>query len=71
MEEDRLATNLGPDQADDLEADVVAALPQQPKRRFVGRRAAEKAAMATTGASNTNIEENSAVQGTHMIYLKG
>jgi hypothetical protein len=60
MEEDRLATNLGPETSDSLDADTPAA-PKQPKRRFVGRRAAEAA--TATNAPNGSIEESTAIQG--------
>jgi 2-(3-amino-3-carboxypropyl)histidine synthase len=60
MEEDRAATNLGPDVSESLEIEVTSA-PKQPKRRFVGRRAAEKA--ATTNAPNGSIEESTTIQG--------
>jgi hypothetical protein len=60
MEEDRLATNLGPEDAEILQTEATSA-PRQPKRRFVGRRAAEAA--ATTNAPNGSIEESTAIQG--------
>jgi 2-(3-amino-3-carboxypropyl)histidine synthase len=60
MEEDRKATNLGPGISEILETEITSA-PKQPKRRFVGRRAAEKAAPATT--PNGSIEESAAIQG--------
>ncbi|KAF1991703.1 diphthamide biosynthesis protein 1 [Aulographum hederae CBS 113979] len=58
MEEDRLATNLGPDD-DSLNAETPAPA-KTPKRRFVGRRAA--AENATQQPSNGSIEESGAVQ---------
>lgn len=60
MEEDRLATNLGPAAVDDIESEVTSPA-KQPKRRFVGRKAAEKAASNTD--ANGSIEESSAIQG--------
>jgi 2-(3-amino-3-carboxypropyl)histidine synthase len=60
MEEDRLQTNLGPDIGADLESEVTAT-PKQPKRRFIGRRAAEKAIQSSS--ANESIEESGAVQG--------
>lgn len=60
MEEDRIATNLGPDEPEALNADVTLAT-KVPKRRFVGRRAAEKT--ATSSTPNDSIEESTAVQG--------
>jgi hypothetical protein len=65
MEEDRLATNLGPEVSEGLDADIPAA-PKQPKRRFVGRRAAEAAA-TTTNAPNGSIEESTAIQGVKFL----
>jgi 2-(3-amino-3-carboxypropyl)histidine synthase len=60
MEEDRLSTNIGPDTTQDLETEITSP-PKQPKRRFVGRKAAEKAASSVT--TDGNIEESSAIQG--------
>jgi 2-(3-amino-3-carboxypropyl)histidine synthase len=60
MEEDRLATNLGPEDAETLQTEATPAS-KQPKRRFVGRRTVEAA--ATTNAPNSSIEENTAIQG--------
>jgi hypothetical protein len=56
MEEDREASNLGPDIQEDK--NFVA---KQPKRRFVGRKSlANKSGPADVGAS---IEDGNAVQG--------
>ena len=41
MEEDRTATNLGPEVDEGITEEPVA-VPKQPKRRFVGRKTAEK-----------------------------
>jgi hypothetical protein len=41
MEEDRLETNLGPLVEEDLQPDLKPS-PRQPRRRFVGRKAAEQ-----------------------------
>jgi len=60
MEEDRIATNLGPT----AHLDVVPepeTLPKTPKRRFVGRRAADAAAQ--NKASQDGIEDAGAIQG--------
>jgi len=59
MEEDRLASNLGPDHSD--LAGEHDTQPKLPKRRFVGRRAVEAAAQknGVTGS----IEDSGAVQG--------
>lgn len=63
MEEDRAATNLGPD-IDENIAEEPAAVPKQPKRRFVGRKTVEKAAAGEQHAdANANIEDSSAIQG--------
>jgi hypothetical protein len=69
MEEDRAATNLGPLVDDALREDPVAP-PKQPKRRFVGKRTAEKAA-GKTSDPNANIEDSSAIQGviSHSLYM--
>ena len=63
MEDDRALVDLGI--AADLEEvqNSQNAL-KQPKRRFVGRRAAaEAAAKSTAGEPNTSVEESGAVQG--------
>jgi 2-(3-amino-3-carboxypropyl)histidine synthase len=60
MEEDRLATNLGPNLDDQLESEVPAAA-RQPKRRFIGRRAADQATQNKTG--DGSIEDSGAIQG--------
>ncbi|KAL1623733.1 Diphthamide biosynthesis protein 1 [Diplodia seriata] len=62
MEEDRAATNLGPTPAEELNGEPSIA-PKQPKKRFVGRRAAESAAAAKAKADpNANIEDSGAIQ---------
>ena len=60
MEEDRAATNLGPTAEDEFNNEVPAA-PKQPKRRFVGRKTAERATGKTD--PNANIEDSGAIQG--------
>jgi len=60
MEEDRIVTNLGPT----AHLDVVPepeTLPKTPKRRFVGRRAADAAAQ--NKPSQDGIEDAGAIQG--------
>ncbi|KAL1635621.1 Diphthamide biosynthesis protein 1 [Neofusicoccum ribis] len=62
MEEDRAATNLGPTVEEDLNGEYSVA-PKQPKKRFVGRRAAESAAAAKAKVDpNANIEDSGAIQ---------
>ncbi|KAK0609199.1 Diphthamide biosynthesis protein 1 [Lasiodiplodia hormozganensis] len=62
MEEDRAATNLGPTPEEELSGEPNIA-PKQPKKRFVGRRAAESAAAAKAKADpNANIEDSGAIQ---------
>lgn len=58
MEQDRLETNLGPAQEVAQETPVVAKVP---KKRFVGRRTAEKA--EKDGAVAGSIEDSGAIQG--------
>jgi len=65
MEEDRALADLGPDlpvAADNH--DGAATLPKQPKRRFIGRRAADAKAAAKAEAGGGAIEDTGAVQGT-------
>lgn len=63
MEEDRAIADLGPDVSAELNGDDDA-VKKTPKRRFIGRRAADAkaAAKAETNGSD-NIEGNGAVQG--------
>lgn len=60
MEDDRAQANLGP--VTDAEPDAGATeKPKQPKKRFVGRRAAEKVEIQPD--SNGVIEDSGAIQG--------
>lgn len=61
MEDDRAATNLGPEVEEGI-AEEPQAVPKQPRRRFVGRKTADKAVEATSDP-NANIEDSSAIQG--------
>jgi len=61
MEDDRAATNLGPSAEDGITEEPIA-VPKQPKRRFVGRKTAEKVAGKPAGP-NANIEDSGAIQG--------
>lgn len=61
MEEDRTATNLGPEVDEGITEEPVA-VPRQPKRRFVGRKTAEKNGEQQADP-NANIEDSSAIQG--------
>lgn len=66
MEEDRAVADLGPDVATNTtdihgDADTVS---KTPKRRFIGRKAADaKAAARAAEGGNASIEETGAVQG--------
>ncbi|KAH7090533.1 diphthamide biosynthesis protein 1 [Paraphoma chrysanthemicola] len=60
MEDDRAATNLGPEIDEEI-SEQPAAVPKQPKRRFVGRKTAEKV-NGEAADSNSNIEDSSAIQ---------
>jgi 2-(3-amino-3-carboxypropyl)histidine synthase len=64
MEEDRAATKLGPSTEDGIPEEPTP-VQRQPKRRFVGRRTAEKAADAPKDP-NANIEDSSAIQGVRL-----
>jgi hypothetical protein len=66
MEEDREATNLGPD-VDEAITGEPAAMPKQPKRRFVGRKTAEKS--GEPADPNANIEDSSAIQGVRCLLM--
>ena len=72
MEEDRAIADLGPDIPADLDGEDVAAEEKKPKRRFIGRRAADaKAAAKAEENGSGGIEESGAVQGavSHKIQL--
>lgn len=60
MEVDRSKANLGPGAGAELDVEVIEK-PKQPKRRFVGRRTAEKAEKQPS--SNGTIEDSCAIQG--------
>jgi hypothetical protein len=66
MEEDRAATNLGPEVDEGISEEPTVA-PKQPRRRFVGRKTA-----GTTGEQqadpNANIEDSSAIQGVRHLF---
>jgi hypothetical protein len=69
MEEDRLATNLGPTADFDIipEPQVVT---KQPKRRFVGRKAAEELAQKASGESKTDAEASTSIEGIQTLHLR-
>jgi len=73
MESDRQQADLGPVESADLNGDT-APEPRQPKKRFVGRRAAAERA-AAKGQTDGGIEDSNAVQGAAYIrcslYLCG
>ena len=60
MENDRAETNLGADADAEIGATTIEK-PKQPKKRFVGRRAAEQAEKQSS--SNGTIENSGAIQG--------
>jgi 2-(3-amino-3-carboxypropyl)histidine synthase len=62
MEDDREATNLGPEIVIPLN-EATKSESVQPKRRFVGQRAAAKKAPANNGT----IEESDAIQGSYFF----
>lgn len=69
MEDDRAATNLGPD-VDQGIVEESPSVPKQPKRRFVGRKTAEKASGQPLDP-NANIEDSSAIQGVRSPHTHG
>lgn len=64
MEDDRAATNLGPGVEDGISEEPIVA-PKQPKRRFVGRKTADKGDQIVD--PNANIEDTSAIQGVRRL----
>ena len=64
MEEDRAQTNLGEGQDAELES-LVTGKPKQPKKRFVGRKAAERAGKQPH--VDGTIEDSGAVQGMQLF----
>lgn len=73
MEEDRAIADLGPDVSAELNGDDET-VKRTPKRRFIGRRAADAqaAARAATGSnsnSNGTIEDSGAVQGASQLHV--
>jgi 2-(3-amino-3-carboxypropyl)histidine synthase len=66
MEDDRAATNLGPETDPGMPEEAVP-VPKQPKRRFVGRKTAEKTSDQQADP-NANIEDSSAIQGVRNPY---
>ncbi|EON67988.1 diphthamide biosynthesis protein 1 [Coniosporium apollinis CBS 100218] len=60
MEEDRAAANLGPAVGDNMSGEAAVAS-KQPKKRFVGRRAAAERA-ASNADPNATIEDSGAIQ---------
>lgn len=62
-EEDRAVADLGPEVSADLNGDA-STIEKKPKRRFIGRKAAdEKAAARAEQNGNNMIEDSGAVQG--------
>jgi hypothetical protein len=65
MEDDRAATNLGPEVDEGISEEPTVA-PKQPRKRFVGRKTAEKAGEQQADP-NANIEDSSAIQGVRRL----
>lgn len=66
MEDDRAATNLGPEVEEGISEEPVT-VQKQPKRRFVGRRTADKTGQPQPTDPNANIEDSSAIQGVRRL----
>jgi hypothetical protein len=66
MESDREQADLGPTIPEDINGDTVPE-PRQPKKRFIGRRAAAERA-AGKGQTDGGIEDSNAVQGAAIVY---
>ena len=65
MEEDRAATDIGPAVSAELNGDPEP-VEKKPKRRFIGRKAAEAKAAAKAeqnGGDAANLEDSGAIQG--------
>lgn len=67
MEEDRAIADLGPDVSTDIHGEDEAA-EKKPKRRFIGRRAADADAAARAQENGAGIEDSGAVQGLYHTY---
>lgn len=71
MEEDREASNLGGSQPAEIAEDIngdADAVEKKPKRRFIGRKAAEAKAAARAEQNGGTIEDSGAVQGAAHHY---
>lgn len=71
MEEDRAIADLGPEIPADLTGEDESAK-KTPKRRFIGRRAADAKAAAkgeAQGKENGTIEDSGAVQGADYSFI--
>jgi 2-(3-amino-3-carboxypropyl)histidine synthase len=62
MEEDRAIADLGPEVSADLNGEAES-IERKPKRRFIGRRAADAKAAAKAQENGSGIEDSGAVQG--------
>lgn len=62
MEQDRQQADIS---TPELDGETIAAT-KQPKKRFIGRRAAAEKA-AAKGDSNGGIEDSGAIQGSHLV----
>ena len=67
MEEDRAIADLGPDVSTEMDGEPEAA-EKKPKRRFIGRRAADAKAAAKAQENGGGIEDSGAVQGASYIF---
>ena len=62
MEEDRAIADLGPDVSTEINAEEEA-VEKKPKRRFIGRKAADAKAAAKAQEVGGGIEDSGAIQG--------
>ncbi len=69
MEEDRAQSDLGI-AADIEQAQSPTPVQKQPKKRFIGRRAAANAAR-NSSTDNPSLEDSGAVQGTRVLLVGG
>ena len=70
MEEDRAIADLGPDVSTDINGEEEDTVEKKPKRRFIGRRAADAKVAAKAPENGAGIEDSGAIQGAdHVSWI--